>query len=273
MPPETIEHSHIQTREMPITEVRVLDAEKRMLRVRFMTTDEDGHHTVIPPMSIKKRLKDRFLKNPIFKAGHLRIGASGESVVIGRFSDITIEKDYAEATIQFARTALALDYWLLYSEGFQRAVSIEFRVHKCTVVKRPDGSSMEQYDEIELQAVAAVDIGSNPNALASRAMDELLTRSLETIPSEQREFGERVVEWMRAQGEQRDALTERVATLERELANAMERAGDLETRLDEARDELDALLVEPVTRSSRATPPPHDQPPPKARTLASLELI
>jgi HK97 family phage prohead protease len=238
----TIKHDDILTRALAASDVRVIDQANRTITARIMTMEMDRHGTVIPPSSIRKTLKD-YLKNPVVLASHDHYGDANPPVV-ARVVGIEIKDDYAEATIQFATTPLADQYWTLYRDGFMRGFSIGFRVVKRSRKPREDGTGeYEVFEEIELFEVSCVAIPSNKGALALRAIEDAITRGVDSLPREQREFGQRVVEWMRAADARAEALAERLAITERELANSIEARRDTQQELDEVRSTLDALIA------------------------------
>ncbi|MBX3352101.1 MAG: HK97 family phage prohead protease [Phycisphaeraceae bacterium] len=264
MPPEAMD---IMTRALPF-ETRGVNTEQRTITAYASTGDMDRHGTVIPPKAFRKTLK-QYMTNPVVVAGHNTWGDASVPPVVARVTEASVDDKGLLVTIQFAQGDIAERWWALYRDGFMRGLSIGFRVMARSRKPREDGTGeYEVYDEVELLEISLVAVPSNRNSLTTKALEEAITRGVESMPREHREFGERVVEWMRAEGAQRETLTERVALLERELANAMERAGDLETRLDEARDTLDAML----THGSPAQPAPtakHD-PAPQTRSITLI---
>lgn len=265
--PRAIEHRDLETRDLVI-EARAVDQANRTITARFMSGEMDRHGTVIPPSSIRKTLKE-FLRNPVVLAAHDDRGYA-HAPVIGRVLSIEVKDDAAEATIQFASTTAAEEYWTLYRDGFMRGFSIGFRVVKRARVPRADGTGeYERYDEIELLEISCVAIPSNKSALALRSIEDALTRDAAALPEGQRAFGARVVEWMRGADERADALRERLDLAERELANAVEANRDLSEEVCEMRSTLDALIA--TTGSTPRPAPgwgaPNHPAPPRARRV------
>lgn len=261
MPRET-EHSDILTRALAVSEVRVVDQANRTIEAYISTGDMDRHGTIIPPSAFRKTIKE-YLRNPVLLASHDHWGSGAHAPVIGSIVAISIDEKGVRATIKFAATPLAEEYWTLYRDGHMRGFSIGFRVVKRTRKPREDGTGeFEIYDEIELLEVSCAAIPSNKGALALRTLEDSITRGIATLPREQREFGERVVEWMRAADERSDALHARLAQTERELANALEALRDRGDELDDIRASLDALLTStgapagPANRTAPTAPAP-----------------
>lgn len=239
-----IKHDDILTRALAASDVRIVDQANRTIEAYISTGDMDRHGTIIPPSAFKKTIK-QFMLNPVVLASHDDGGYRvTHAPVIGKVLELTVEEKGVRARVQFATTTLAEEHWTLYRDGFMRGFSIGFRVVKRNRKPREDGTGeYEIFEEIELYEVSCVAIPSNKGALALRTLEDAIMRGVETLPREQREFGQRVVDWMRAADARAAALDERLAIAERELANAIEARRDTQQELDEVRSTLDAVIA------------------------------
>ncbi len=144
--------------------VKTVDIEKRQVRVLASTGDLDRHGDILPPEAFKKRLH-MFKKNPVILACHKHNHSDGTAPVIGRADSIWIDKRGLWCVIEFAKTALAEQYWQLYRDGYMKAVSVGFQVIE-SHTENLDGKTIYVYDEVELYEISAVAVPANREALA-----------------------------------------------------------------------------------------------------------
>jgi hypothetical protein len=78
---------------------------------------------------------------------------------------VWIDRKGLWAIIQFARTALAEEYWQLYRDGYMKAVSVGFRGIKSHQDYEEDGSRVLIWDEVELLEISCCAVPANPQAL------------------------------------------------------------------------------------------------------------
>jgi HK97 family phage prohead protease len=142
--------------------VKSIDLKKRQIRVLASSADLDADSERILPQGIKL---ERFLANPVILAAHKHRLDDGRPPVIGKAAKVWVDKVGLWVIIEFAKTALAEEYWQLYRDGYMKAVSIGFIDIRGHNVIESDGRHVRIWDETELLELSCVAIGSNPEAL------------------------------------------------------------------------------------------------------------
>jgi HK97 family phage prohead protease len=161
--------------------VKSIDEKKRQIRFTASTNDLDRYNEIVEPNAYKKRL-GLFESNPVFCAGHVYVGWSGEPTVIGSWSDIEITKNGLDSTASFATTPLAEMYWQLYRDGHMKAVSVGWLTHAWEMRQMDlDGKKqlIRVFTDVELIEISAVAIPANRQALVQAAGFELDAPALE----------------------------------------------------------------------------------------------
>jgi HK97 family phage prohead protease len=106
------------------------------------------------------------MSNPVILTGHQTLLSTGNSSVVGRAVKVWTDAKGLWTTIQFASTPLGQEYWELYSQGYQRAVSIGFIPKKWRDDVDEMGKKVRVYTKCELLEISLVSIPSNQSALA-----------------------------------------------------------------------------------------------------------
>lgn len=147
---------------------RSIDEDKRQIHFICSTGDIDRYGEIVEPEAYRSSI-DAFMRNPIFAAGHVYIGQSGEPTVIGHWVKVWISERGLEGIAQFDdEDELAKRYWNLYRKGHLRAVSVGF------IARRWDMRDMDiekerqrvrVFTDVDLLEISAVAIPANENAL------------------------------------------------------------------------------------------------------------
>ena len=140
--------------------------------------DRDGE--IVSADAIKKAMA-AFMKNPVVIVYHKHKLDDGTPVVIGKVVRWWQDNGKTWAEIEFAKTQLAEEYWILYSQGFQKAFSIGFRSIK-TETGYIDGKSVLTHTEIEVYEVSLVAVGANQEAL-TKALQDYFTKEIAAMES------------------------------------------------------------------------------------------
>ncbi len=133
------------------------------------TTDEARDGMIIAARAFENTMHV-FQRNPVFKAAHLSSGPAGEPTVIGSWPTLRSGEKGLSGRARFSTTQLAEDYWLLYSDGSMRMVSIEWLTLSAEPHITTEGRRVPKITEAELLSIDAVAVGSDRGALAKRAL-------------------------------------------------------------------------------------------------------
>lgn len=147
--------------------VKSINQEKRQITAIASTESLDRDGEIILPSAFKNSLP-AYMKNPVILACHHHRLQDGKSPVVGKAVRAWIEKKSLFVIIEFAETELAKEYWHLYSNKYQRALSVGFRPKQWEDELR-GGQRVRVYKEVELLEISCVPIGSNPDALSRSA--------------------------------------------------------------------------------------------------------
>jgi HK97 family phage prohead protease len=107
-----------------------------------------------------------YMQNPVILASHQHKLSNGKSSVVGKVVSYRFDKQNLIVTIEFAETDLATEYWNLYRDKFQRALSIGFHILKSPREEIIDGQRVRVFDSIELLEISCVAIPANREALS-----------------------------------------------------------------------------------------------------------
>ena len=148
--------------------VKSIDQERRQITAVASTGEKDRDGEIILPSAFKKCLPG-YMKNPVILAGHQHKLADGRSPVVGKTVKAWIDKTALHVIIEFAKTDLAQEYWELYRDKFQRALSVGFRATRwdSEVIEGRQVSVCKEVDE--LYEISCVPVGANREALSRSA--------------------------------------------------------------------------------------------------------
>jgi len=227
-------------------EHRAVDAQRRRVSGYASTGSMDRHGTVIEPEAFRDTMP-QFLRNPVVLASHIHWYESASPPVVAKVIDWRIDQIGLFVTIEFAATEEGEFYWQLYRDGFMNGFSVGFRAVAHEEREREDGSgTFVVFTKVELLEISCVAVPSNRESLVMRGgvLDDAEMAAL-------KQCSELVTRG--APGRRAAPDAERLAALEREVANLLERAGDMER---EAADRLGAMAdrlraVEATAREAR----------------------
>jgi len=127
------------------------------------TLDRDGE--IIEPEAFRKWLPV-YMKNPIVITSHQHRLQTGSSSVIGNVVEAKIDKNGLNVVIEFHDiTGLAEEFWQLYSQKKQRALSVGFIPHASEYKQVEDGRILV-HTEVELLEISCVAVPSSREALS-----------------------------------------------------------------------------------------------------------
>jgi len=159
------EKADLTSQPFPCLYVKSIDADKRQITALASDGSLDRHGDIVLPSAFKKTMPE-YMKNPVILACHLHQTDSGHSPVVGNVVSWSIDKKGLWVVIQFAKgTALAEEYWNLYSQKVQRALSVSFRVLE-SHFESIEGRQVDVITELELYEISCVPIPANRNALS-----------------------------------------------------------------------------------------------------------
>ena len=145
--------------------VKSIDQEKRQITALASTGDLDRTDEIIEPEAFKELLPV-YLKNPVIITSHQHRLQTGSSSVIGNAVKAWIDKQGLWVIIEFVKgTALGDEYWLLYSQKKQRALSVGFKGHEGGYEDR-DGKRVWVWTKVELLEISCVPVPANSEALS-----------------------------------------------------------------------------------------------------------
>lgn len=130
--------------------------------------DRDGD--IVSIAALKAAIKG-YMENPVILSGHSHRLGDGRSPVVGKVVDYYFERKDLIITVEFATTALAEEFWILYRDKFQRAFSIGFRGLEAKD-EYIDGKRVRVFTKIELYEISVVSIPSNPAALSKNFVQQ-----------------------------------------------------------------------------------------------------
>ncbi len=147
--------------------IKGVDEAKRQIHFLCSNGEVDRYGERVLPEAFKDSL-DSFMLNPIFPAGHVYIGKSGEPTVIGHWVKVWITQGSAgglEGIAEFDDTdPLAIRYWNLYRKGHMKAVSVGFIAQAWQMQPEEiEGQTrnVRVFTRVELLEISAVAIPAN----------------------------------------------------------------------------------------------------------------
>jgi HK97 family phage prohead protease len=170
--------------------VKSIDTEKRQITAYASTGTLDRYGDIVEPEAFRETMP-QYMKNPVVLSAHQHKLDEGHSPVVGNVIKWWIDKIGLGIIVEFARgTKLADEYWLLYSQKIQRALSIGFSILESHNDDK-DGSRINIITKVELYEISCVAVPANPDALSKsrqRKNDFVLGKRLQQagikLPSE-----------------------------------------------------------------------------------------
>ncbi len=150
-----------------------IDREKRQITFLASSAERDRDGDIIEPTSFETSLKT-YMTNPVILSQHQSRLSGGNSSVVGRAVKVWTDAKGLWVTVKFADTPLGREYWELYSQGYQRAVSVGFILKKWRDdIDRETGEKIQVFTECELLEISLVSIPSNRAALSRSKQHKL----------------------------------------------------------------------------------------------------
>jgi len=158
--------AELETKEFSaLLSIKSIDEKSRRITALASTGDIDRHDEVILPEAFRESLPI-FMKNPVVLAAHQNRLSDGTSPVVANIVAASITPVGLEVIIEFHTfTRIAEEYWQLYSQKKQRALSVGFKPLEGGY-ENINGKSVYIHRKVELFEVSCVPIGANPNALS-----------------------------------------------------------------------------------------------------------
>ncbi len=158
--------AELETKEFSaLLSIKSIDEKSRRITALASTGDVDRYDEIILPEAFRESLP-AFMKNPVVLSAHLHKLADGTSPVVANIIAAKITSAGLEVIIEFhTATRLAEEYWQLYSQKKQRALSVGFKPLEGSS-EIINGKNIYVHRKVELYEISYVPIGANPNALS-----------------------------------------------------------------------------------------------------------
>jgi len=161
-----------EMKEFPALFVKSIDTNKRQITALASTGDLDRYGEIMEPEAFKERLPI-FMKNPVILASHQHRLESGHSSVVGNVLKAWIDNQGLWVVIEFvAGTELGDEYWLLYREKKQRALSVGY-IPLEGEHREINGRMVYVHTKVELLEISVVAVPANPETLTRSAQRKL----------------------------------------------------------------------------------------------------
>ncbi len=148
--------------------IKSVDVENRRITAIASTGSIDRYDEIILPEAFRESLPI-YMKNNIVLAAHAHKLETGHSPVIANIIKANITKNGLEVIIEFHDiTELAEEYWQLYSQKKQRALSVGFKPQEGGNEDH-DGRRVYVHTKVELLEVSCVAVPANTEALSRSA--------------------------------------------------------------------------------------------------------
>ena len=152
-------------RESQALFVKSIDLNKRQITCLASTGDVDRDNEIIEPDAYRELLPI-YMRNPVVITSHQHRLQTGSSSVIGGVVKAWIDQQGLWVIIEFVKgTNLGEEYWLLYSQKKQRALSVGF-IPKESEYEERDGKRILVHTKVELLEISCVPVGCNREALS-----------------------------------------------------------------------------------------------------------
>jgi len=145
--------------------VKSVDEPNRRITALASTESIDRHGEIILASAFKELLPI-YMKNPVVITSHQHRLSTGHSSTVANVVEARIDKSGLFVIIEFVQgTVLGDEYWLLYSQKKQRALSVGFMPLEGKQEER-DGKLVWVHTKVELLEISCVPVGSNRESLS-----------------------------------------------------------------------------------------------------------
>lgn len=155
------------TKSLPaLLSVKAVDEKNRRITALASTGDIDRDNEIILPEAFRETLPEYLAKNNVVLCSHQYRLETGQSSVVANIPEAKITEDGLLVIIEFHNiTELAEEYWQLYSQKKQRALSIGI-IPQEGEVQTIKGRRIYVHTKVELLEVSVVAVPSNRDALS-----------------------------------------------------------------------------------------------------------
>ncbi len=148
--------------------VKAIDESRRQIHFVCSTGEVDHYGEIVEPSAFEASIP-AFMSNPVFQAGHVYVGPSGEPSTIGHWEKVVVTNNALEGIAEFDdEDPLAQRYWNLYKKGHMRACSVGF-IAVAWEMRDVEIEGRQQrvrvFTKVNLLEISAVAVGANPSAL------------------------------------------------------------------------------------------------------------
>ncbi len=154
-----------ETKQFPaLLSVKSIDKQARRITAIASTGNLDRDGEIIEPEAFRESLPI-FMKNPVVLAAHQHLLDDGRSPVVANVVSASVTKGGLEVSLEFHNlTAIAEEYWQLYSQKKQRALSVGYISIEGGYEQR-NGKSVFVHKKVELVEISLCPVPSNREAL------------------------------------------------------------------------------------------------------------
>jgi len=153
-----------ETKEFPALFVKSIDRGKRQITALASAATLDRYDEVMLPEAFRELLPI-YMKNPVVLTSHQHRLEGGHSSVIGSTIKAWIDDQGLWVVIEFATgTELAEEYWQLYNQKTQKALSVGYLPIESRYEER-DGKSVLVHTKVELLEISLCAVPANRDAL------------------------------------------------------------------------------------------------------------
>jgi HK97 family phage prohead protease len=157
--------AELQTKEFAaLLTIKAIDENRRRITGIASTGDIDRYDEIIEPEAFRESLP-LFMTNPMVLASHQSKLSDGSSPVVANIVEARITSAGLEVVLEFhGITQLGEEYWLLYSQKRQRALSVGFKPIEGRY-ENLNGRNVYIHTRVELLEISCVPVPANPSAL------------------------------------------------------------------------------------------------------------
>jgi HK97 family phage prohead protease len=163
------------TKQFPVLlDIKSVDLKNRRIVALASTGSVDRYDEIILPEAFREGLQEYVSQNNIVLCSHQHKLETGHSTVVANVIEARITTVGLEVVIEFHDiTELAEEYWQLYSQKKQRALSVGFSPKEGGYEER-EGKRIYVHTKVELFEISVCVVGANRDAL-SRAKQKKLS--------------------------------------------------------------------------------------------------
>lgn len=171
---EKAQSAGLETKQFSaLLSIKSIDKENRRIRAIASTGNLDRDNEIILPEAFNESLPIYVAKNNVVLAAHQHRLSDGRSPVVANVISASVTSAGLEVILEFHTvTALAEEYWQLYSQKIQKALSVGFISIEGNYEQR-NGKSVFIHKKVELLEISCVPVPSNREALTKAKQKKL----------------------------------------------------------------------------------------------------